>query len=145
MDGSDFIDLADDLLTHHSEARCRTSVSRAYYGAFHVARHVIESNGVVLPKGPESHNKLQMCLQHCGDKDVLQAALMLGSLRSDRNTVDYDLVDAKFTKTQNVQLRIASAKDIITRLAACDQEPLRSTVHAAVRQYATNVLRLQVT
>lgn len=145
MDPSDFLDLADDLLDVVSDARYRTSVSRAYYGAFHVARQLVETQGVVLPKDAESHNKTQRCLEHCGDEDVRSAASRLASLRTDRNIADYRLDDRRFTNKKNVQLRIRIAREIVSQLAACDTEPLRSTVHKGVRTYAANVLRLPVT
>ena len=89
----DFLDLAEHLLSHGTEAALRTAVSRAYYGAFHRAVLLIREMGVALPIGPESHQKVRFCLMEAGDASSLYAGDMLQSLRQDRNVADYDLID----------------------------------------------------
>lgn len=46
MDPAEFISLALRLSTSHREADLRTAVSRAYYGAFHLVRELLEDCGV---------------------------------------------------------------------------------------------------
>jgi hypothetical protein len=62
MGGTDFLHLAVRLSGGATEAQWRSAVSRAYYGAFHLARDFVESCGVTLPKTAEAHDKLQWCL-----------------------------------------------------------------------------------
>ena len=50
MEGTDFLQLAIRLSAGVTEAEWRSAVSRAYYGAFHVARQFVESCGVTLPR-----------------------------------------------------------------------------------------------
>jgi hypothetical protein len=49
MTGDDFLALAGKLLANSpnpSEAVCRTAISRAYYGAFHLGRAFLKELGV---------------------------------------------------------------------------------------------------
>lgn len=46
MDPADFISLAIRLSNNPREADLRTAVSRAYYGAFHLARRLLRDCGV---------------------------------------------------------------------------------------------------
>ena len=43
MNGADFIDFAAKIAATYSDAAsCRSAVSRAYYGAFHLARSLLD-------------------------------------------------------------------------------------------------------
>jgi hypothetical protein len=55
-------------------------VSRAYYGAFHLARDFVESCGVMLPKTAEAHDKLQWCLAQVRSQSDFAE---MGRVRSD--------------------------------------------------------------
>ena len=49
MNPRDFLDVADELIAGPSEAYWRSSVSRAYYAAFHVADQLLTQCGFVVP------------------------------------------------------------------------------------------------
>lgn len=56
MDGTDFLQLAIRLSGGATEAEWGCAVSRAYYGAFHVARQFVETCGATLPKTADAHD-----------------------------------------------------------------------------------------
>lgn len=62
MTGRKFLDLASQFAASDAEEWRRTAVSRAYYGAYHLALELVRSCGIVVPKH-DVHVKLQWCLQ----------------------------------------------------------------------------------
>lgn len=142
MTGEEFLTLAVHLAHAAGEANHRTSVSRSYYAAFHITRELLEDMGLVLPPGPEAHQKVRLCLRECGQQEGIDAARQLESLRTERNRADYDLRDARFSTNRNALLQIEIAREIVRSLSACRQEPVLPQFRAGVRTYASQVLRL---
>lgn len=135
MTGEDFIGVATRLLAGRSEADLRTAVSRAYYGAFHLARGFVQQCGVVIPSGPEVHKSVQWCLANAGDAELRKCADWLESLRSTRNKADYDLSDDRFTRRPNVTVHVQRAVNLATVL----RSPSVSAAAPAVRAYAVSI------
>ena len=139
MDGNAFLNLALQLASSDKEERLRSSVSRAYYGAYHVARELVRSFDVIVPRR-DVHDKLQWCLRQCGEKmahtGVIEAASALGSLRTERNRADYDLADTKYAKQANAVLAIKAAQEIVDVLVAITAGPAKDLLHAHVRTFA---------
>jgi uncharacterized protein (UPF0332 family) len=103
MTGHDFHSLAKQLASGTSEAEWRTSISRSYYGAFHVARTLLADLGFVIPADDKAHTHVYWRLNNCGVAVVRNAATDLYGLRRLRNRADYDLhraVDASLTHNQ---------------------------------------------
>ncbi|HVC97114.1 MAG TPA: hypothetical protein VND64_25775 [Pirellulales bacterium] len=139
MTGSDFIAVAIQLLTTDNEARLRSAVSRAYYGAFHDVREFVESLGVAVPRY-DVHDKLWWCLRQAGERDAVLAGNALNVLRSDRNAADYNLKARLFTRDV-VRVKVELAVKVVDLVDLCRGEPLRSRLHASIRPYAANVLK----
>ncbi len=142
MTGEDFLNLAIRLANSDSEADIRTSVSRSYYGAFHIGLEFLERCGIQLPRSADAHEKLQWCLDQAAHVDANDAALKLESLRAERNAADYDLRSSKFKSRRNALVAIRVAQDIVGALAACGREPAFVPICENIRTYARNVLRL---
>jgi uncharacterized protein (UPF0332 family) len=119
MQGSDFLSVAIRLSGAATEADWRSSVSRAYYGAFHEAHALVKDCGVILPKTAEAHDKLQWCLQHAADDALTRAAEKLNSLRAERNAADYDLDSPRFGHRLAALLQLKIAREIVDALSAC--------------------------
>ncbi len=136
MKGDDFISLAIKLANSDNEARLRTSVSRAYFGAFHVARQLIEEMGVRLPRDHQAHISVQRCLQQSGDDAVEKAGAKLGSLRSERKDADYALENTKYRNKNSAAAQIIIARQILEALTACGHEPARSRFRSGVQKCA---------
>lgn len=141
MNGKDFVTLAVQLANGTTEAHFRTSVSRAYYGAFHVARQLIEQMGVRLPRNYEEHKKVLFCLQGCGDIDATTAGKWLESLRRERNIADYDLHESKYSHPEEAKYQVNRARRILETLERCRS---KSEFRSKVQTYALQVLRLSV-
>jgi uncharacterized protein (UPF0332 family) len=142
MNPQDFILLAHELSLGSREAHFRSCVSRAYYGAFHVACALVQSVGVVLPKGASAHEKLSQCLQNAGDPELLATGKKLNSLRDFRNAADYRLDDPRFRNSEFASIQVANAQTIV---ASIDQVRRDSpAVRIPIRNYARSVLKLNV-
>lgn len=139
MDGGAFLSLALQLANGDTEARLRTSVSRAYYGAYHVARELVENCGVVVPKR-DVHNKLQWCLEQVGqaiaDVELAKAGSKLGSLRTDRNRADYDLGDPSFTRKINALKAAKKAHEVTDAIGSLVNGAGMQIVRQYIRRFA---------
>ena len=99
MNGEDFISVAGELADAGTEAHWRSAISRAYYGAFHVARNALVNRGASIPGDSSAHIDVQNKLIRHKNKDVSNAGSLLANLRTTRNKSDYELVF--HTVTQN--------------------------------------------
>jgi uncharacterized protein (UPF0332 family) len=146
MDPADFISLAIRLSNSHNEADLRTAVSRAYYGAFHVVRELLEDCGIYLSGKElfkvEAHQKVRFCLGESGNEDAVVVAKKLGSLRDRRNEADYDLKLNTFSHPTNVAIEMRIAREIVDGVLRCRTEPTFSAFREGVRAYARDVLRI---
>lgn len=145
MEASDFLNLAIRLSGGSSEAEWRSAVSRAYYGAFHLAREFVVNCRVMLPKTADAHDKLQWCLSHAGDESLDAIAGKLNSLRSSRNVADYDLQSSQFSKRNCVPIALQRVQQVADGLAHVRSQPNFAQIRVAIRQYAKETLRLSVT
>jgi uncharacterized protein (UPF0332 family) len=89
MDGHAFIALAGKLAAE--EATYRTAVSRAYYGAFHVARSFLVELGFEPLSNANVHAFARHYLNGSGIAQACLAAGELGDLQTARNRADYRL------------------------------------------------------
>lgn len=144
MGGTDFLHLAVRLSGGATEAEWRLAVSRAYYGAFHLARDFVESCGVTLPKTAEAHDKLPWCLAHSGNLQLPPLAGRLNSLRAARDVADYDLTSSEFSKRGSVLVAIQRAQQIVDGLVRVRSQSDFVETRSAIREYASSTLRLPV-
>lgn len=105
------LDLAESLSTHGGEAQGRCAISRAYYGAFLLARDIAHIND----KTSQAHAKTWRHYVDKGEKDL---ARDLWGLRDARNKADY-----------NTDVNL-SGEDCRKALQACRR------VHAALKRIA---------
>jgi uncharacterized protein (UPF0332 family) len=130
--GDDLIQLASRLAANpglgDAEARYRSAASRAYYGAFHLARAFLADLGARLLKNATGHAELYRVLLSSGQSDAQNAARLLSDLRRNRNAADYDLDSARFRK-QSVAFEIVESADQVRELLdRCRQEPALSEI-----------------
>jgi hypothetical protein len=139
MDPRDFLHVADELATGATQAEWRSAVSRAYYGAFHVARLLFRQCSFVVPQGDQARAYLWLRLANAGHPDVQQAGADLNYLRRIRNWADYDL-DRPFPQA----LALAQVPAAVALIRLLDQLSTTPTVlagvTAAIRTYERDVL-----
>jgi hypothetical protein len=142
MEGDDFFSLAVRLSSGTSAAELRSATSRAYYGAFHKARELLERIGIALPTGPECHQKICFVLANADDSEVRTASSLLSSLRTARNAADYDLAKAEVETKRSVVINLHRADQIIGCIRLCFPGGAKANVATAMRDYARNTLKL---
>lgn len=148
MDPLEFISLALRLARSGREADRRTAVGRAYYGAFHIARHFLLDCGINFsPKetfGAEIHRKVQYCFMESGNLDASQVGSRLFTLRNQRNAADYDLDSTSFKDAASTFRMVRFAPEIVDVLQRCRLDPDFQETLAKIRAYARDVLRVAV-
>ena len=139
MTGHDFLTLARQLAGGSTEAECRSAISRAYYGAFHVARQLMTELRFAVARADRAHTYLSRRLLAAGDPQVKQAGSDLNALRGDRNEADYDLHRPVTQAMASLQVR--TAEQIIQFLDAAHGEPTRTQITDRMKNYERDVLQ----
>jgi hypothetical protein len=83
MDPNDFIEFSGHVAAR-GKAGARTAVSRAYYGAFHLAFSLLEEFDCAPPKLGASHDLVPQFLASSSNGDAGIASSLLGDLHSER-------------------------------------------------------------
>jgi uncharacterized protein (UPF0332 family) len=137
MDAVDFISLAGKLAASKNagEAAYRTAVSRAYYGAFHLATSYLEELGFSAPRTANVHVFVQHHLNGSGQPSACTAASLLGDLHAARNRADYQLSHPAAGSQSVAKLCVETAHEIQAALVACTQSPIREQVRSGITAY----------
>jgi hypothetical protein len=137
MDPRAFLALANRLFaTEINPEGRRSTISRAYYAAFHVAAEFLDGIGHQIPDGPQGHALAYQYLYNCGDDPLKEAAGYLDDLRGQRNTADYKLNNPRIENNGIVRNCIDLAGEIIKSLDNCKGSAKRKqNVTNAVREY----------
>jgi len=130
MTGDDFIHLAGKLATSGEEASLRTAVSRAYYGAFHLALQFLADIGRPVPRNTNAHVQVARKLQTAGQPDAYRAGSLLGDLHTERIKADYRLDDMRVGTAAFARTCVETAHEIRSALMACRAEPTRSEIQS---------------
>jgi uncharacterized protein (UPF0332 family) len=140
MDGNDFIALAGKLAAPPAadEAACRTAISRAYYGAFHVARSLLTELGFAAVGNANVHGFVQHYLNGSGDPQACRAASLLSHLQMARNKADYRLDDRQFG-AREAMLIVERAHLAVSAIDACRAEDERETIRQGIIAYEQKV------
>jgi hypothetical protein len=128
MTGDDFMHLAGKLATSADEASLRSAVSRAYYGAFHLASQFLEEIGRAAPRNTQAHVHVARKLQGSGQRDAYRAGSLLGDLHTERIRADYRLDDKRVGIAAFARTCVETAYEIRSALIACRAEPARSEI-----------------
>ena len=140
MNLRDFLDVADELLAGLHEGYWRSAVSRAYYGAFHVARDLFLQCGFRVPTAERAHTYLSLRLMNAEHPDMIAAGNSLDDLRRARNQADYDI--HKPFDSAKTPARVQQSADIIRMLDEAATLPtVVAQITLAMRDYERDVLR----
>ena len=135
MTGADLIHLAGDLVTEAAgrEAYVRCATSRAYYGAFHLARDLILDIDSTV--SPLNHGTLPQCLARSNQPEALKAAQMLSDLQSNRVLADYALDKNKAASPKFAMMNVQMARKIQSILQTLADTPeLRTSLQAGIKR-----------
>lgn len=145
MDALDFISMAGKLAAsaNAGEATYRTSSSRAYYGAFHLAAAFLAELGFAAPRSANVHVFVQHHLHGSGDPFACRAASLLADLHATRNRADYQLSNQTVGTQAVAKLCVETAHEIRISLLACAQSPNREHVRNGVAAYVERISQTQ--
>jgi uncharacterized protein (UPF0332 family) len=121
FDWQDYIELADELvdgpLDVSAEAQWRAAASRAYYGAFCMARNALESEAHTFPETGRAHRDVRRTLQK--DPDRKKLGETLNRLHERRKAADYDdRLPLQFRK--KAKMCVTNAREIVVGLSEGD-------------------------
>ena len=139
IDPDELIRLADDLAHGSREVDWRGAISRAYYGAFHAGRLLLEALNFQTPQGSSAHAHVLLRLSNCGEPALERSGQDLRRLQSARNKADYRIEQDILQSDAHHWGGVARA--IRAVVAGGLVEPTRSQITTAIRDYERNVLR----
>ena len=133
MTAEDFIRLAGNLAARPNAdpAVCRTAISRAYYGAYHVARHILRQAGFDV----SDHGQVRFCLFESGQPAGVELARDLGLLQNVRIKADYELQDADSESAVTTRLAVERAHRVISNAALLTAASVLPDVKTGVATY----------
>lgn len=122
FDWSNYLHLAKSLSTALDEASQRSSISRAYYAAFNIARQYVMQNhpGADIPNDGRAHEKVWQELKK-GVRQEKAAAVNGERLKQSRGNADYKQIGLSLPA--DVTTAIAWAESIINNLKSVDSQP----------------------
>ncbi|HUY36823.1 MAG TPA: HEPN domain-containing protein [Pirellulales bacterium] len=137
MSGDDFIAVASRWAAHPAagEASFRSAVSRAYYGAFHVARRLLRDLGFDIPAGSNSHSLVRVLLLESGHAQAVEAGRFLKDLHADRIKADYRLDKGDAATQAAARLAVETASAASSLIRSCAAEPARTEFKGGVERY----------
>lgn len=141
MTPDDFISVAGRLAAtaNSEEAVYRTAVSRAYYGAFHLAASLLKDLGFSAPRTANVHVFVQHCLNGSGQSSACIAASLLGDLHAARIRADYQLDRTTVGTHAVAMLCVEMAHEIRTALLECWETPTREHVRTGIAAYLDRI------
>jgi uncharacterized protein (UPF0332 family) len=137
MIGNDFIDFASKLAVSQptTPAGCRSAVSRAYYGAFHMALEWLEESHF-HKFGDNEHLQVQRHFQNCNVTEGIEIGTLLKNLHESRKDADYRLDKLQAETDANAKACVLRADAIRTRLQqASPSDPTGQAIVAGIEKF----------
>jgi uncharacterized protein (UPF0332 family) len=143
MRGREFYELAEHLAQGSRPSELRSAVSRAYYGAFHVAREFVDAEcRINLPTDASVHKKLQELFDACSPHVLNTIGRRLTSLREARNYADYKLTHLPSSRKANAITHLQIANQLIYAIEVDLANADRALIVDEVRAKASTLFRL---
>jgi hypothetical protein len=132
MKPHEFIDFSSNLAVQPtaSPPKSRTVISRAYYGAFHLACELLIRFG----KKPTDRHDAHEWLQRIPCEPARSAGLKLADLLQARKRADYRLADPQTDSQITARQYVLLAREIEALLQSCEAEPHRTAIAAEVKR-----------
>lgn len=136
MTGDDFIAVAAKIAATYSDpASCRTAVSRAYYGAFHLAKSFLADIGIKPPRNANTHVFIQHHLAGSGHTTAGSIASLLGDLHEGRLHADYDLNYKQIESVLQARASVERATRIQVAVNECRTSQAQAVIKAGIEVY----------
>jgi len=108
LDWKGFLELARELASRNDETSQRAAINRAYYGAYHRARQIVEQNGSTLHNDGRAHSDVWRILDS-GDIKQRVAAANGRFLFQIRKRADYQPTMADVRKDASTAIALSQA------------------------------------
>ena len=141
MNPSEFIDFAGRLSASDggSAPQYRSAISRAYYGAFHIATQFLEGIGHPCKMANE-HKWPVEALGNSGVAEAIEISGLLHNLRVGRRDADYNLDNTEPESPSNAKLGVERASEIRSKIAACAaSRPLRERITKGIADHKRRI------
>jgi uncharacterized protein (UPF0332 family) len=143
MNAEDFIAFAENVLPAQPQgAACRSVISRAYYGAFHLANSLLADQGITTD---HNHGHLQHDFLYSANALSCEIGVLLQELHSTRVEADYRLRNRRTENPSLANETLESAKRVLvntTQLRRMFHDPaVRQAFIDAVAAYRKKVNR----
>jgi hypothetical protein len=141
MNGADYIDFAAKIAaTYPSAAGCRSAISRAYYGAFHISHSFLKALGTHSPRNANTHSFVQHRLMNCGNATAEEAGRSLTELHRDRLLADYNLQRTRVEDADYAKAGVITARQVQRLIEACDNDEIRQEIKTGIAEYERKIL-----
>ena len=140
MNGAEYIDFAAKIAATYSHAAsCRSAISRAYYGAFHLAKSLLDQLGSGPPRNANAHVFVQHRLANCGHVHAIEAGQLLGDLHTDRLTADYNLRKREVETISYARAAVVAARRIQNLIESCEHDEDRQQMRIGLAEYERRI------
>jgi uncharacterized protein (UPF0332 family) len=114
----------------------RSSISRAYYAVYHLARQVLNDRMQFYCRaGGNEHQWVHRHYANCTNADAREAGRVIQNMHDARKNADYDLSDARVETEAAARLSLERAEQIKHLLAACTNDANLAAVKAEMTRY----------
>jgi len=138
ISGQDLLDIAGHLVANTAfrcpETRYRSAISRAYYGAYHLAVQFLSEVGKTVPENPQGHEIAYRLLYNATVQPARDAAHNLNELRGVRNRADYRLSQRGMDSLANARDKVQMALLVKSKLDECRTAANRAQIEAALNK-----------
>jgi uncharacterized protein (UPF0332 family) len=136
MTGDDFIAVAGKLAaTFTDAASCRTAISRAYYGAFHMSKTFLADLGIKPPRNANVHVFVQHRLSNSGHEQAAMIGSLVADLHDERIHADYDLDWRRAETVLAARASVERASRIRSALISIDTLNDRAQIKTGIEEY----------
>ena len=140
MNGREFIDFSAKVAATYSDAAaCRSAISRAYYGEFHVAKSFLDRLGSRPFKNANAHVFVQHRLMSCGHDDAIVAGRLLQNLFSNRLRADYDLSLRAVESVARARAAVEVARRVQGLIEECQQDNEAERIKSGIADYERRI------
>ncbi len=138
MNAADFVEFAGRLAAMQQvgphEARCRSAVSRAYYGAFHAVSELLRSWDVVVRRNSFGHQDAIDALRRSQHPVAREIGGALDNLRQARIRADYRL-EGQLIAEKFAMNSVEEANEVLSLIERCKRDTEFRLAVTAIREF----------
>jgi len=138
MNPDEFLKTASRLALSRASgaADFRSSISRAYYAVYHLARQVLNDQmQFYCRSGGNEHQWVHRHYANCTNADARDTGRVIQNMHDARKNADYDLSDADVETEAAARLALERAEEVKHLLAACINDTNLAAVKAEMIRY----------